>query len=202
MAQRVFIKVVGFDDDERHALNVVFRLSEQCQTMYQLWSNEAPEKPGMALLDGDSYEARLEAESPLNQDVKLVWVGKDPPPQIWRSFRRPLAWPDIVQAMDTVFVPDQGVDFDLGLDGGGAIDIPIPEEMSTKRALIVATSRDLRLYLRARLSLAKLTQADEAESGSHAVELARGNQYDMALVDHGLTDMDAWALLRELRQGK
>jgi DNA-binding response OmpR family regulator len=74
--------------------------------------------------------------------------------------------------------------------------------MSSKRALIVATSRDLRLYLRARLSLAKLTQADEAESGVHAVELARGNQYDVALVDHGLTDMDAWALLKTLRQGK
>lgn len=202
MAQRVFIKVVGFDDDERHALNVVFRLSEQCQTMYQLWSNEAPEKPRMALLDGDSYEARLEAESPLNEDVKLVWVGQNPPPQIWRSFRRPLAWPDIVQAMDTVFVPDQGLDFDLGLGDGGSEPAPVPEEMSTKRALIVAASRDLRLYLRARLSLAKLTQADEAETGSHAMELARGNQYDMALVDHGLPDMDAWEVLRQLRQGK
>src|SRR5688572_15006897 len=125
MAQRVFIKVVGFDDDERHALNVVFRLSEQCQTMYQLWSTEAPDKPRMALLDGDTWEARLEAESPLNDDVKLVWVGADPPAQIWRSFRRPLAWPDIVQAMDALFLPDQGLDFDLGLDDGGGTAAPV-----------------------------------------------------------------------------
>ena len=74
--------------------------------------------------------------------------------------------------------------------------------MSRKHALIVSADRGERLYLRARLALARLTQADEAESGSEAVALARGKQYDVALVDAGLGDMNAWALVSRLRQGR
>ena len=47
-----------------------------------------------------------------------------------------------------------------------------------------------------------LTQADEAATGGEAVELARTNQYDLALVDFGIADMNSWTLLRQLRQGK
>lgn len=191
MAQRVFIKVVGFSDEERHALNTLFRLSEQCRTMYQLWQPEAPEPPRMALLDGQSYEARVEAELPLNEGLKLLWVGEDPPGGIWRSFPRPLAWPEVIEAMDTLFVEDS---LDLDISG--------PEAMSDKLALIVSADRDERLYLRARLALARLTQADEADSGGLAVELARGKQYDLAVLGSGLPDMNAWALLRQLRGGK
>jgi CheY-like chemotaxis protein len=160
MAQRIYIKVVGFSDEERHALNTLFRLSEQCLIMYQLWSPTARAPAGMALLDGGSYEARLEAESPLNRQIKLLWIGDDAPPQVWRSLARPFAWPEVIEALDE------------------------------------------RLYLRARLSLARLTQADEAESGNEAMELARSKQYDFALVDFQLPDMTAWNLLRQLRQGK
>jgi CheY-like chemotaxis protein len=194
MAQRVFIKVVGFTDEERHALNTVFRLSEQCRTMYQLWTPDAPEAAGLALLDGLSYEAPVEAEIALNADLKMLWVGPDAPAQIWRSFDRPIAWPDIIEAMDAVFV-GEALDFD--------VQVGEPTTgMSLKQALIVCADRDDRLYLRARLALAHLTLADEAESGSQAVELARDKQYDIALVGFGLPDMDGWAVLRELRDGK
>lgn len=198
MVQRIFIKVVGFTDDERHALNTVFRLSEQCQTMYQLWQLESPEPAQMALLDASSWEARVEAESPLNRRVKLIWVGEDPPGQVWRSFQRPIAWPEVVEAMDEVFQPSRALDFELGMD----TEAIQPQIASHKRALIVSASRELRLYLRARLALAMLTQADEAATGGEAVELARTNQYDLALVDFGIADMNAWTLLRQLRQGK
>ncbi|MDB5753114.1 MAG: hypothetical protein JWP65_3535 [Ramlibacter sp.] len=194
MAQRVFIKVVGFTDQERHAVNTVFRLSEQCRTMYQLWTPHAPEAAGMALLDGQSYEARVEAELSFNGGLKLLWVGPEAPARVWRSFDRPIAWPAIIEAMDSVFVGDP-LDFD--------VEVGEPTTgMSLKQALIVCADRDERLYLRARLSLAHLTQADEAESGTQAVELARGKQYDVALVGFGLPDMDAWSVLRELRDGK
>lgn len=195
MAQRVFIKVVGFSDEERHALNTVFRLSEQCRTMYQLWTPDAPEPPGLALLDGQSYEARLEAESPLNEELKMLWVGPGVPPRVWRAFPRPICWPDVVEALDTLFV---GEPLDLDMEFG---ETPITDRMSAKLALIVSPDRDERLYLRARLALARLTQADEAESGTEAVELARGKQYDLALVGFGLPDMDTWAVLRHLREG-
>lgn len=192
MAQRVYIKVVGFSDEERHALNTVFRLSEQCRTMYQLWTTQAAEAPRAAFMDGQSWEARVEAESPLHRELPILWVGPNAPANVWRSFERPIAWPDIIEGLDTLF--------------GEVIDLDQPvapdSVMSQKQALIVSSDRDERLYLRARLSLARLTFADEAESGSQAVELARGKQYDIALVDSGLNDMDAWALLRQLKNGR
>jgi CheY-like chemotaxis protein len=196
MAQRVFIKVVGFSEEERHALNTVFKLSEQCRTMYQLWTPEAPEAPRVALLDANSHEARLEGESPFHQEVPKLWVGPYPPATAWRSFDRPLAWGEVVESLDALFAAGDGLDLDLDL--GGAPD----SVMSQKQALIVSADRDCRLYLRARLALAKLTLADEAETGAEAVTLMRDKQYDVALVDGRLADMDAWALLRQLRTGR
>jgi CheY-like chemotaxis protein len=193
MAQRVFIKVVGFSDEERHALNTVFRLSEQCLTMYQLWTPSAPEQPRVALLDGQSWEARVEAESPLRRDLHLLWVGANPPATVSRAFPRPVPWHDVIESLDQLFAPESALDLDLG-QGPDSV-------MSQKQALIVSADRDQRLYLRARLALARVTLADEAQGGAEALELARAKQYDLALVDCSLPDTDAWELLRQLRQG-
>jgi CheY-like chemotaxis protein len=193
MAQRVFIKVVGFSDEERHALNTVFRLSEQCLTMYQLWTPAAPEPPRIALLDGQSWEARVEAESPLHGDVRQFWIGANAPAGVFRSFERPVAWRQVIETLDELFSPIDGPDPGVG-HGPDSV-------MSLKEALIVSADRDQRLYLRARLALARLTLADEAESGAQALELAGAKHYDLALVDCNLSDVDAWALLRQLRQG-
>ncbi|MEJ5989118.1 hypothetical protein WG902_03900 [Ramlibacter sp. PS3R-8] len=194
MAQRIFIQVLGFSEEERHALNTVFRLSEQCLTMYQLWTPEAPEPAGVALLDAQSHEARLHAESPRNQGLKMLWVGDNPPQGVWRAFNRPMSWPDILESLDALFAVQQGIDLDL--------DAVVAEPMSLKQALIVSPDRDVRLYLRARLALARVTLADEAESATGAMELARDKQYDVAVVDCGVRDMTAWALLRQLRKGR
>ena len=189
MAQRIYIKVTGFSDEERHMLNTVFRLSEQCRTMYQLWTPQAAEPARVALLDGQSWEARVEAESPLHGASHLLWVGPNAPATASRSFQRPIAWQEVISALDALFDP-----------GAAAARVPAPVEaesaMANKHALIVSADRGERLYL------ARLTQADEAETGSHAMELARGKQYDVALVDAGLGDMDAWTLLASLRNGR
>ena len=197
MVQRVFVKVVGFSDDERHALNTVFRLSEQCRTMYQLWTPEAREPARLALLDADSHEARVEAAAPSNADLRILWVGANAPASAVRQFERPLAWPEVIATLDALFNPEA---IDLDLDADAALTDSQP--MSNKLALIVSPDRAERLYLRARLALARVTLADEAESGTQAVELARDRQYDVALVDCGLQDIDAWAVLRELRRGR
>lgn len=194
MAQRIYIKVVGFSDEERHALNTVFRLSEQCRTMYQLWTPQAAEPARVALLDGQSWEARVQAESPLNRELRLLWVGTNAPPAVWQSFERPIAWPEVIGALDALFAPEAVLDLDALAS--------IESAMSRKQALIVSKDRDGRLYLRARLALARLTQADEAESGAEAMDLVRGKQYDLALVDAGLHDFDAWELLRQMRRGR
>ena len=192
MAQRIYVRVVGFSDEERHALNTVFRLSEQCRTMYQLWTPQAAEPARVALLDGQSWEARVEAESPLHQQLRLLWVGANAPVTVWRSFPRPIVWPDIIAGLDEVFAPH-----------AAPKAAPEPESaMAQRSALIVSADHAQRLYLRARLALARLTQADEAETASEAMALARGKQYDVALVDASLHDVDAWALLAKLRQGR
>jgi CheY-like chemotaxis protein len=190
MIERVFIKVVGFTDVERHALNTVFRLSGERDTVYQLWAPDAPEAPRLALLDGLSYEAPVEAESSQARDMKLIWVGESPPEGVWRSFLRPLAWSEVVNAMDQLFAPKQALDFDLDSGFGAA---PPP---NGGRALIASPDPHERLYLRAKLALAHLTVADEAETAGRALELAQAHQYQVALVDFALPDLDGWEAMR------
>ncbi|HSV45355.1 MAG TPA: response regulator [Ramlibacter sp.] len=199
MAQRVFVKVTGFTDVERHALNTVFRLSEQRGIIYSLWDSSAPEPPKLALVDGQSYEARLELETPRNSLLKLIWVGAVAPAHTWRIFERPLSWPDVVKSMDELFAPPEPIDFDLGFDESAVETWP---PAPPKRALIASADRDERLYLRAKLALADLTQADEAETGAQALELARAHHYAVALVDFALHDVDGWAFLKELSEAR
>jgi CheY-like chemotaxis protein len=193
MAQRIFIQVIGFGEEERHAINTVFRLSEQCRTMYQLWSADAPEPARVLLLDGDSYEGGLAAASPQYAGLRMLWIGNHPPANVWRSFHRPIAWPRVIEAIDYVLAAETGLDLELG-------EPPVP--MSGKQALIVSPDPAQRLYLRARLSLARFTLADEADSATKALELVRDTQYDLALVDCSVADQNAWTLLRQLRTGR
>ncbi len=194
MTQRVFVKVVGFTDVERHALNAVFRLSEQSDTAYSLWAPDAPAQPRLALVDGLSYEAGLQLVSP-GPEMTLIWVGPIPPAGAWRTFDRPIAWPGIIRAMDELFAaPD--------FDGGAADEVqdtlPPEPEAPPKRALIASADADERMYMRAKLALAEFSLADDALTGAQATELATAHRYTVALVDFSLPDVDGWVLLRQL----
>ena len=80
MATPTWVKVVGFDDAERHSLNTLFRLSERMSPSYVLWAPECPSQPHVALIDLDSYEGGLEIASPrFNPNLKLICVGGKPP---------------------------------------------------------------------------------------------------------------------------
>jgi CheY-like chemotaxis protein len=190
MGQRVFVKVVGFDDVERHALNTLFRVSEDSENSFALWSPETRAEPGLALIDSQSYEARVEFESPLNGKLKMVWVGPHAPARAWRSFQRPLRWSEVIATMDELFQPAEPLDLDLD-----AADSLLP---GSRRALIAGADRAERLYLRARLALAGITQADEAESGEQVLELVRNNRYEVAFVDFGLPGVGGWELVRRV----
>ena len=197
MAERIFVKVMGFSDVERHALNTIFRLSEQRQTVYSLWEPGAPQAARLALIDGQSAEARHELEQTGQSDLKIIWVGAVAPASAFRTFDRPLSWPDVLRAMDQLFAPPEPLDFDLGFDGGAPTEPP-SIIAAGPRALIAAAGREERLYLRAKLALAHLTQADEAETAAQALELARNNNYGIALIDFSLPDMNGWAFVKEL----
>jgi CheY-like chemotaxis protein len=123
MPQTVFVKVAGFDDVERHALNTMFRLSADREVAYVLWMHDAPQPPKLALVDGDSYEALLDIGTHADPAPTVIWIGDAPPKNAWRTFERPIAWHDVVSAMDELFAPapaaaDLDLDFDLDIDAG------------------------------------------------------------------------------------
>ncbi|RYG07811.1 MAG: response regulator, partial [Burkholderiales bacterium] len=102
-ARTVFVKVFGFGDAERHALNTVFRLSQEGPVAYQLWSADAPGPAEVLLMDGESWETGVELASPLFELLPLIWVGDYPPAQAVQVFSRPLRWPEVIDAMDRLF---------------------------------------------------------------------------------------------------
>ena len=202
MAQRVFVQVSGFSAAERHALNTVFRLSEERGIAYSLWLPGAPEAPQLLVLDGERADAQAELQAAEGKNMELIWVGPNAPPQSWRVFRRPISWHEVVEAIDQRFARAGPPDLDLGFDADSqdAQDTQPPEpDEPGPRALIASRNRDQRLYLRARLALAGLTSVDEADSGWEALELAKARAYCLAIVSHGPPEVDGWAVLKALR---
>lgn len=200
MAQRVFVKVVGFSAAERHALNTVFRLSEEREIMYSAWVWGAPEPPRLLLVDGESADSAVEPR-PGSAGARLVWVGPHAPPDAWRVVQRPIAWTEVLHGMDAFFGSSEALDFDLG-PGTDAMDTQPPEPVpQPRRALIASPDRERRLYLRARLALAGLAMVDEAETGPQVLALASRQPYCLAVVEHHLPQIDAWSVLKRLRGG-
>lgn len=217
MAQRVFVKVVGFDEKERHALDSAFRLSEDQGGAYSLWDRQTPSAAQLALIDGYSLQAQAEFEVAREGGIPVIWVGPRAPAMAMGSFDRPIPWDDVVRSMaERVAASSAAVAFDLDVDvdvGLGAVDfdfddvdtlppgVPSSDE-PRRRALIVNADRDERLYIRAKLALAQLCEADEAETAAQALELARASDYVIAVVDFHLPDADGWGLLRDLGRSK
>ncbi len=192
MGKTVFVKVVGFRDVERHAINTFFRLSMDRATRYSLWTPEAPVLPHIALIDAESYEGGILLASPkLNPNLKLICVGAGAPAHAWRVFARPLNWTAVTHAMDQLFA-SQAVDIDIFDDQPSTVVPP-----GVRVCLIVDPSRDERLYLRARLALAGLIVADEAETVGAAAVMARERHYDIVIVNVDMPD-EPWDLLRRL----
>ena len=208
MALTIFVKVVGFGEVERHAINTMFRLSQDSEPTYNLWTPEAPMAPQLALVDVDSYGWELELASPATSpSLKQICIGARPPENAWQSFSRPINWPEIVAAMDSLFltemaapVPqDSGVDidFDLLADAPPAPPPP-PAPPGVKMALLVDPVREHRLYLRARLALAGLVAVEDAQTGAQALELARQRRFDLVILSLDLYDITGWQLIQQL----
>lgn len=196
MASNIWIKVVGFSDTERHSLNTLFRLSSRYDTHYALWSPEAPSPPHVALIDMDSYGAGLELASPsFNSKLKLICVGTKAPAGAWHVFQRPVDWNALVRVLDGLFATP-GVDIDL--------DWEVPSERTAppgaKTTLLVGMTRESRLYLRARLALAGLTDVDDTDTAVEAGAKIAQKNYDLAIVGLELSDADPWALVQTLQE--
>lgn len=196
MSSCVYIKVVGFKDVERHALNTVFKLSAGRPVAYGLWSPELQRAPHLLLVDLEANQSGLALVAPdLDAQQKMICVGQGAPAHAWRTFARPLHWPDVVAAMDSLFAVaeklDDGIDF-------GNFDQTIRMSQGFKIVLLADPQREDRMYLRARLALAGHTHVDDAETAAQALELARQRHYDLVVVALNLPDMDGWQLVKQL----
>ena len=184
MSERVFVKVVGFTDVERHALNTMFRLSDERATSYALWTPDMTQAPRLSLVDGQSQEARRVLETPnAEPDTQLIWVGAISPAHAVRTFVRPLVWPEVVHAMDELFSPPPIVDFDLNFEPVAAA-APSPP----KRALIAGPDAGERFYLRAKLASVDLLLADEAATVAEIDAALAAHAYQVILLDLDLAD--------------
>ncbi|MES2944607.1 MAG: response regulator [Pseudomonadota bacterium] len=136
--KRIFVKVFGFSDLERHSLNSVFRLSQARSVAYALWTPESTIPAEVLLLDGDSWEASLELANPELEVLRLVWVGEHPPAHAWRVFERPLHWSAVMDALDSIYAPSlleaaHKVN-EAALDAHLDFDLPSPHDPHERHA--------------------------------------------------------------------
>lgn len=192
-----WVKVVGFTDAERNSLNTVFRLSDRLVPCYALWSPDRPAQPHIMLVDTDSYEGTMELESPrLNSKLKLICVGHKPHGAAWRHYARPVDWSALVKSMDQLFMPPLHLDFDLNVEAETAPANLVPP--GRKLVLLVGLARSDALYLRARFSLAGITEIDDVQSAAEASQRHLKKQYDLVVVSLELSDSDPWQLISSL----
>lgn len=201
MPASTWVKVVGFTDAERNSLNTFFRLSDRLVPCYALWTPDRPAQPHIVLVDTDSYEGTMELESPrFNPHVKLICVGKTPHANAWRHYTRPVDWNALVKSLDQLFMPPVALDFDLNLEADTAPASLVPP--GRKRVLLVGLARSDALYLRARFSLAGITEIDDVDTGGLATERLLQRQYNLVVVSLELVDAEPWTLVQSLKRAE
>jgi hypothetical protein len=207
--QWVFVGVVGFSDVERHALNTVFRLSEDRDLSYAPWTPpgvaqaQAPLGPAQVLLvDGESAEAVLAHARELPAGQRLIWVGADAPPHAWRVLERPIAWSDLLHDLDAVYAAHQVDSGYLDLDifspaplGGDARE----SEIVKRRALLVGVDAADAEVVRSGLARVQASEIDAVFNTDLAVTLMGRNAYCCAVFNLDEHQVDAWALARLFR---
>lgn len=201
---RIYVSVVGFTDVERHALNTIFRLSEEREVAYAPWvplvapgAQPVPITAEVLLVDGDSAEAVLShaRETPTGQ--RLIWVGADAPSHAWRVLERPIRWADVLHDLDAVYAArmvDSGyLDLDFTSPAPLGAD-PAAPARPPRRALLVSNDVGERETLRLRLLTAGIEEIDEVGNTESAVELIRRNHYRCAVFNLDEHHLDAWSL--------
>jgi CheY-like chemotaxis protein len=205
----VLVRIEGFSAVERHALNTLFRLSQDRSLArgwsYEPWQTDSPSAPRLALIDGASPNAsETLAEVEQMGGIGIVWVGAISPAKAWQAFQRPLKWPSVLQALDEYFTPRNDIDVDFGtatwpsaLQATGEHFFP---EHPPRRALVADADSDSRLYLRTKLASYGIMHIDEAQNVLEAKDYLSPERlermgYDVVAVDLDLPGGDPWTVL-------
>lgn len=204
--QRIHVQVVGFSDVERHALNTVFRLSEERELSYAPWVPlTAPGAPAptrlaeVVLVDGDAAEAVLSHARETPQGQRLIWVGPQAPAHAWRVLQRPIQWAAMLNDLDAVFAArqlDSGfLDLDVTQPGALEADSTPPN----RRALIVGAAAERR-PIKVWLQGVGVSEVDEADSTEVALECIGRHRYACGVFDLDEHHVDTWQLARLFAQ--
>ena len=210
MGTHVLIKVLGFSDVERHALNSLLRISQQRSPSFDLWTPESQTGPTAILIDGKMALASNEAAQASAQypQARVLWFGTYPPAQAWQSFNRPIPWVRILQAMDAAYALQvqaaqsgnaQGFDV-ASEDFADTAPEAEPITAPVKRVLIADDDLTCRLYMRAKLASLNLTQVDEASSGQEALQMASQKQYDCIFLDIDMPPGNGFEVCRAIKR--
>jgi hypothetical protein len=192
MVSSIWVKVVGFSGVERHSINTLFRLSLRHAPTYNLWTPDAPCPPHVSLVDLECHEAEVELASPsFNPHHKVIAVGDKPHDRGWRSFQRPVDWNVMVQVLDSLFVSQAFQEADSAVAELGASNVP----PGRRETLLIGMKPEERLYLRARLALAGLTDVDEAQTAELAGPFVSARHYAAVIISLQLGDADPWSLV-------
>jgi hypothetical protein len=200
--QRIYVNVVGFSDVERHALNTVFRLSEDRELSYAPWVPLAA--PGVSttsmnaevsLVDGDSAEAVLIHARELPAGQRLIWVGPDAPLHAWRVLQRPIRWSGVLDDLDATYAARLADSGFLDLD----ITSPSPLEETRaagleKRALLVGLGPKDLLVLRECLVRVGISEVEVAQTTEQALVGIGGRRFACGLFNLDDHHIDVWSL--------
>jgi CheY-like chemotaxis protein len=223
--KRIFVKVFGFSDIERHALNTIFRLSEDRPLAYAPWTKAAPQAAEVVLIDGKSWEAALELANPAHDALTLIWVGDNAPAKASLVIARPLQWSAVIERVDQLLAfpilrvaPTVGAEDDVDLDRLSEADArsgfdqdaemqvitaplplkPLTADPDHRYVLVIDANPEARFYLRAKLATAGLPQVDEAATSAEALQCMQSRVYRMVLLDLDLSDFASWQLVKQI----
>lgn len=196
----VWVRVVGFSPDERHAIQTLLQLSEAFPVRFKLWRPGYLLAPNVVLIDADSHEAELEVHSPgFHSQTKSLVVGRGLILEsAWKVLDRPLDWAQVLRDLETLFVAPQ-LDIDLHApEDFAATETMIPPGYKT--ALIIGLAREEQFYLKARLSLQGISHVAEVDSAGAASELMGRQGFEIVILSASLPDADAGTLIQVLRE--
>ena len=229
VVKRIFVKVFGFSDVERHALNTIFRLSEDRSVAYAPWTPGVLCAAEVVLIDGKSWEAALELANPAHDALTLIWVGDNAPAKASLVIARPLQWSAVIQRVDQLLAfpslrvaPTVGAEDVVDLDRLSeacalsdpdqdaemqVVTLPLPlkslaADAAHPQVLVIDADPEARFYLRAKLATAGLLQVDEAATGAEALLRLQTRVYKMVLLDLDLPDFASWQLVKQIARAR
>lgn len=200
----VWVQVIGFTSEERHAIQTLFQLSQARETKFHWWTETVPHPPHVHLVDLESHEAELAIQSPsFCTNTKSLVVGNGSAVGgCWRVFERPLVWGAVIEALESLFERVHPVNDSADRADEAQtlpMDVPLPVPPGFKTGLIVGLAREEQLYLKARLALQGIAHVEETTSIDAAIELMQRRRTDILILGQTIPASDVVAFIQTQR---